>query len=156
MRDEIAFNMEEALAAMHIECPAHMLHLSDEIQFQQLILDTHLEAAIVLEDNLKKEYEQQATLIRVETDKRVADYTRNITVITRTAEANKTQLIETAQAQYDEIVGSARGTGIADTMSALGIVDATDKARFLQLVAMLDNEGARIVDLDSSAIVNLG
>ena len=46
---------------------------------------THLNAAITLENNLKKDYEQTAETIR-------------------TAEANKQAAIETAQAKYDEII----------------------------------------------------
>ena len=37
----------------------------------------------------------------------------------------------------------------------LGITDPIEKARFLKLMAILDNSQAKIIDLTSSAIVNI-
>lgn len=155
VRDQIAVEVSRAIAELEgIDCPAYTVQLN-EIEFTAALIQSHLNAAITLEENLLKEFEQEATEIRATTDKLVEEYSANTTIITRTAEASKTAQIETAQAQYDEIIGSARGNGMASAMSALGIEDAADKARFLKLMAVLDNADARIVDLDSSAIVNL-
>jgi len=68
---------------------------------------------------------------------------------------NKTASIETAQAKYYEIIAEARGYGLASTMAALGIVNETEKARFLKLMAILDNNEAKIIDLTGAAIINL-
>jgi len=154
IRDVMAQNVSRALAELYIDCPAYTVQLN-EIEFTDAVLQKQLTAAITLEQNLLKEFEQQATEIRATTEKLVEEYQANTTFITREAEANKTAKIEIAQAQYDEIIGSARGNGMAVTMAALGITDEVDKSRFLKLMAVLDNEEARIVDLDSSAIVNL-
>ena len=154
VRDQIAENVSLALANMYIDCPSYTVQLN-EIEFSDTLLATHLTAAITIENNYQKEYEQTATETRAETDKLVAEYAANTTIITRTAEANKTAQIETAQAEYDEIIAKARGLGIASTMEALGIVNETEKARFLKLMAILDNADARIVDLTGSAIINL-
>ena len=154
VRDQIAENVSLALANMFIDCPAYTVQLN-EIEFSATLLETHLNAAITLEENLQKEYIQNATEIRSITLKLVEEYTAEATIVTRTAEANKTAAIETAQAKYDEIVAEARGQGLANTMAALGIYNETEKARFLKLMAILDNSDAKIVDLTSSAIVNL-
>jgi len=156
VRDQLATNVESVLDEMHISAPNNMLHLHDEVGFTDLILSTHLEAAIVLEDNLLREYSQDSTLIRTETAKRVAEYTKNITVITRGAEANKTASIATAQAQYDRIIADARGSGQAMTMDALGIESGEQKKKFLKYMAILDNAGAMVVSLEAGVIVNLG
>eukprot|EP00484_Ammonia_sp_Unknown_P026546 CAMPEP_0197031546 /NCGR_PEP_ID=MMETSP1384-20130603/10526_1 /TAXON_ID=29189 /ORGANISM="Ammonia sp." /LENGTH=279 /DNA_ID=CAMNT_0042461089 /DNA_START=118 /DNA_END=957 /DNA_ORIENTATION=+ len=154
VRDQIAQNVSIALEGMNIDCPAYTVQLN-EIEFSATLLATHLNAAITLENNLKKEYEKEAAGIRAETDKLVEEYTANTTIVTRTAEANKTAEIETAQAKYDEIIAEARGIGLATTMEALGIVAEAEKARFLKLMAILDNSEARIIDLTGSAIINL-
>ena len=139
---------------MFIDCPAYTVQLN-EIEFNAELLLTHLNAAITLENNLKKDYEQTAETIRAETEKQVEEYIANATVVTRTAEANKQAAIETAQAKYDEIIAQARGVGLANTTEALGITDPIEKARFLKLMAILDNSEAKIIDLTSAAIVNL-
>lgn len=154
VRDQIAENVSLSLSAMFIDCPSYTVQLN-EIEFSATLLATRLNAAITLENNLKKEYEKQAAEIRAETEKLVESYSANTTVITRTAEANKTASIETAQAKYDEIIAEARGYGLASTMAALGIVNETEKARFLKLMAILDNNEAKIIDLTGAAIINL-
>eukprot|EP00486_Rosalina_sp_Unknown_P010972 CAMPEP_0201588962 /NCGR_PEP_ID=MMETSP0190_2-20130828/161224_1 /ASSEMBLY_ACC=CAM_ASM_000263 /TAXON_ID=37353 /ORGANISM="Rosalina sp." /LENGTH=65 /DNA_ID=CAMNT_0048042163 /DNA_START=10 /DNA_END=204 /DNA_ORIENTATION=+ len=63
---------------------------------------TQLAAAVRLEENEKKEFEQQASLIRSETQREVQEIQANTTVIMRTAQANKTAKIAAANAQYDE------------------------------------------------------
>eukprot|EP00483_Globobulimina_turgida_P001149 UN01151 len=112
VRDQIAENVSLALADMFIDCPAYTVQLN-EIEFSATLLSTHLNAAITLENNLKKAYEKDAAQIRAETGKLVEEYLANTTVITRTAEATKTAEIETAQAKYDEIIAQARGFGIS-------------------------------------------
>jgi len=154
VRDQIAENVSLALADMFIDCPAYTVQLN-EIEFSATLLATHLNAAITLENNLKKEYVKTASEIRAETTRLVEEYVANTTVVTRTAEANKTAEIETAQAKYDEIIAQARGEGLARTMEELGIENQTEKARFLKLMAILDNSEAKIIDLTGAAIVNL-
>jgi len=154
VRALLAENLPTALAAMNIECLGYTVQL-DDITFSEELLNTHLESAITLENNLKKGYEQEAQEIRAETEKLVSSLSANTTVITRTAEANKTASIETAQAKYDEIITQARGHGMADTMSALGIDAGDEKARFLKLMAVLDNDASRIIEISGGAIINL-
>merc|ERR1712013_902776 len=154
IRDQMAQNVSLSLSELFVDCPAYTVQLN-EIEFQDTVLQKQLQAAITLEENLLKGFVQEATEIRAETDKLVEEYDSNTTVILRTAEASKLAQIETAQAQYDEIVDSARGNGMAAAMTALGIEAEEDKSRFLSLMAILDNSEARTVDLDSSAIVNL-
>eukprot|EP01083_Nonionella_stella_P038749 105344_1 len=154
VRDQIATNLSLILDNMNIDCPAYTVQLN-EIEFTTSLLTTHLSAAVQLENNLQREFEQNATQIRAETSKLVEEYLATTTIITRTAEANKTAAIETAQAKYDEVIAQARGEGLASTMKALGIVNETEKARFLKLMAILDNSNTKIVDLTGAAIVNL-
>jgi len=154
VRALIATNLPIALADMNIDCLGYTVQMN-AITFSEALLSTHLESAVTLENNLKRGYEQNATSIRAETEALAEAYTAQTTVITRTAEANKTAAIETAQAQYDEIITQARGQGMADTMSQLGITVAADKARFLKLMAMLDNDNSRIVEITSGAVINL-
>eukprot|EP01083_Nonionella_stella_P055884 147350_1 len=154
VRDTIARNVSLALAAMYIDCPAYTVQLNG-IEFSESLLTTHLNAAITLENNLQKEFQKNASQIRAETEKLVEEYLANTTVVTRTAQANKTASIATAQAKYDEIIAQARGEGLASTMEALGIQNETEKARFLKLMAILDNSDAKIVDLFGATIVNL-
>lgn len=154
VRELIAENLPTALAEMNIDCLGYTVQIN-EITFSAELLETHLESAITLENNLKKGYEQEAQEIRAETEKLVEEYSANTTVITRTAQANKTASIETAQAKYDEIITQARGHGMADTMGALGIEASAEKARFLKLMAVLDNDASRIIEISSGAIINL-
>ena len=154
VRALIAENLPIALAEMNIDCLGYTVQLN-EITFSAELLDTHMDSAVTLENNLKIGYEQTAREIRAETERQVEEYSANTTVITRTAEANKTAMIETAQAEYDEIITQARGQGMADTMSALGITAADEKARFLKLMAILDNDESKIVEINSGAVINL-
>eukprot|EP01084_Bolivina_argentea_P305457 527698_1 len=154
VRDTIARNVSLALSAMYIDCPAYTVQLN-EIEFSASLLTTHLNAAITLENNLQKEFQKNASQIRAETEKLVEEYTAITTVITRTAQANKTASVETAQAKYDEIMAQARGEGLANAMDAMGIQNETEKARFLKLMAILDNSDAKIVDLFGATVVNL-
>jgi regulator of protease activity HflC (stomatin/prohibitin superfamily) len=150
MAENISLTLEDMI---YIDCPEHMVQLN-RIEFSASIEETHLSAAITLENNEQKEYEQNATLIREETDKMVAEYTANTTVVTRTAAANATRMTEIAEANYDQIVGEARGLGLSDTMMALGIDgDENTTQRFLKLMAILDNSATKIVDLSSSATI---
>lgn len=139
---------------MDIDCPGYSVQLNS-IDFSEALLTTHLNSAITLETNLLKGYQQNAQEIRAETGKLVEEYSANTTIVTRTAEADKTAEIETAEAKYDEIITEARATGMADTMHALDITLDADKARFLKLMAILDNEGSKIIDIASAAIINL-
>eukprot|EP01083_Nonionella_stella_P242012 844579_1 len=154
VRDQIAERVSLALAEMYIDCPSYTVQLN-EIEFSAQLLQTHLNAAITLENNLKKGYEKDAAEIRAQTGKLVEEYLANTTVITRKATAEKTAHIAIAQAQYDEIIAQSRGFGLANTMTALGVVNPTEKARFLKLMAILDNSDAKIIDLAGAAIINL-
>jgi len=153
VRDLIAEAIPDALAEMNIECPSHTVQLN-EITFSDAILATHLSSAITLENNLKRGYEQNAQEIRAETEKLVGEFSANTTIVLRTAEALKAASIETAQSKYDEIITQARGDGLDLVIDGVGI-DAVDKAQFLKLMAMLDNPGAKILEMDGAAIVNL-
>jgi len=154
VRDRIAENIPAALSDMNIECPPHTVQLN-EIKFSDELLRSHLSSAIKLEENLKKGYEQSAEEIRAETQKLVGAYSANTTIILRTAEALKEASIETAQAKYDEIITQARGDGLNLVIDGVGI-DDPDQAQFLKLMAILDNPNATIVEMDGSAIINLG
>jgi len=154
VRAQIANDLSVALADMNIDCPQHAVQLND-ITFSESILTTHLNAAIRLEENLQKGYEQTAEEIRAETAKLVGAYEANTTIVLRTAEALKEASIETAQAKYDEIITQARGDGLDLVIDGVGI-ETQDKAKFLKLMAILDNPNATIVEMDGSAIINLG
>merc|ERR1719461_2256437 len=101
-----------------------------------------------------KGFEQNASLIREDTQKTVGEFEANTTIILRTAEAEKEASIETAQAKYDEIITEARGDGLDLVIDGVGI-ETQDKAKFLKLMAILDNPNATIVEMDGSAIINL-
>ena len=121
-------------------------------------MDSHLNAAIRLEENEKKEYEQNATLIRGETQKLVQQYNANTTVITRTAEAEAFAKVESAKARYEEIIGQARGVGIAEVIDGLGMEEFGENVTdtFLKLMAILDNNATQIVNIETPAMIKLG
>ena len=156
----IASNISQSLAEnAFIDVPVYTVKLRN-VEFPEAILKTQLDAAILLEENEKKEYEQTASLIRSDTERLVQQIQANTTIIMRTAEANKTAKIASAHAQYDEIIGRSRGIGIADTIEMLtmnGTSDDIDNVTntFLKLMAILDNNQTQIVNLESPAIVNL-
>eukprot|EP01084_Bolivina_argentea_P308112 532673_1 len=157
--ETIAKNISQSLAEnVYVDVPAYGVELRN-VNFPDSIMATHLIAAIRLEENEKKEYEQEATIIRSETDKIVQQIKANTTIILRTAEANKTTKIQSANAKYDEIIGRARGIGIADTIQILTRNDSrinnTVTHTFLKLMAILDNNQTKIVNLESTAIVSL-
>jgi len=154
IRQRLSEAIPTALNDMNIECPAHGVQLNT-ITFTDDQLEKHLSAAITLEENEMKGFEQNASLIREDTQKTVGEFEANTTIILRTAEAEKEASIETAQAKYDEIITEARGEGLNSVIDGVGIAD-DDTARFLKLMAILDNPEADIVDVDGAAIVNLG
>jgi len=154
IRQRLSEAIPTALADMNIECPSHGVQLNT-ITFTDDQLEKHLSAAITLEENEMKGFEQNASLIREDTQKTVGGFEANTTITLRTAEAEKEALIETAQAKYDEIITEARGEGLNSVIDGVGIAD-NDTARFLKLMAILDNPEADIVDVDGAAIINLG
>eukprot|EP01084_Bolivina_argentea_P137052 241365_1 len=114
--DAIASNISQKLAeSVFVYVPEASVQLN-KVSFTESIMATHLNAAVRLEENEKKEFEQQAALIRRETDKLVQIYTANTTIITRTAQADKTAKIRSARAEYEEIVGQARGVGMSNAI----------------------------------------
>ncbi len=82
------------------------------------------------------------------------EYDKNTTIILRTAEANKSARIKGAQAKYQEIIGQARGMGIANTMRTLqmDIVNESVANTFLRLLAILDNNRTQIINIVSSPV----
>ncbi len=80
--------------------------------------------------------------------------TANTTIITRTAEAEKLATMDSARAQYEEIIGQARGLGIAHVIKNLGMDKYNENVSdtFVQLMSILDNNQTQIViNLDSKA-----
>mmetsp|Transcript_77301 Transcript_77301/g.94785 ORF Transcript_77301/g.94785 Transcript_77301/m.94785 type:complete len:303 (-) Transcript_77301:129-1037(-) len=136
---------------MFIDVPPKWINLGD-ITFSQTLLQTHLNAAVALEANKQKDHEKDATEVRSNTKKEVESITANTTIITRTAQANKTSLIEKAQASYEKIIGDARGQGLTIVINKLGINNDDTKSKFLKLMAILDNNQTKIVDVSSVII----
>eukprot|EP01084_Bolivina_argentea_P104357 186865_1 len=153
----LARNISNLLAIeVFVEVPEYTVQLNN-VGFSDSIITTHLSAAINLEKNEQKEYEQQAQLIVTETEKLVQEYDKNTTIILRTAEASKSARIKGAQAKYEEIIGQARGMGIATTMRTLQMDIANESVAntFLRLMSILDNNQTQIINIGSSPVVNL-
>lgn len=138
-----------------LEAPARMFKLS-QITFADALHQSRLDAAIQLETNEQKLYEQEEVLARANTTNMVAEYHANATVLLQAAEATKEANRETALAQQEEALIQERATGLNNLLTDLGISDATLKEKFLKLMALLDNESAKIIDVESSVIVDAG
>ena len=127
------------------------------ITFEQATINRFLDIAVQGQDNEKRIYEQDAELIRVDTDRLSEEVQAETTIIRRTADAQALQAVDTAKAEALRITGGARGEGIASVTNELGIVTSATRKEFIKLMAIQDNiEHIRLIDVgsDPSIIVN--
>tara|TARA_B110000285_G_C15124723_1_gene619436 strand:+ start:1921 stop:2886 length:966 start_codon:yes stop_codon:yes gene_type:complete len=168
----IKTNVTKTLNNIWIDVDELQLH---EVLFPEVVKNKYLDAAVQLQVNAKMEYEQDAGLIRQETSRLVEIIDANKTLILAKAEANynvitelsmvnSTQLIETAKteetklkeiamAQQSKLIAEARGLYMAQLISNLSMTNTTTRKTFIKFMALLDNEEVKIVNTDSSIII---
>ena len=166
-------NITETLNNIWIDVDELQLH---EVLFPDVVKNKYLDAAVQIQTNAKLEYEQDANLIRQETSRLVEVINANKTIVEAEAEANynkvtelanvdATQLIETAnaeafklteiaEAEASRLKSQARGVYMSDVIANLTITNSTTRHTFIKLMAILDNEGTKIIDTDSSVIIS--
>jgi regulator of protease activity HflC (stomatin/prohibitin superfamily) len=169
----IKTNVTATLNNIWIDVDELQLH---EVLFPEVVNNKYLDAAVQLQVNAKMEYEQDADLIRQETSRLVevinanetlvlAEAEANYNIITQLAGVNATQLIETAKteelklkqiamAQQSKLIAEARGLYMAQLISNLTMTNSTTRKTFIKLMALLDNTGVKIINTDSSIIIN--
>lgn len=150
-------NAKEALAEIFINLDLYKLQLG-RIILPEAQQQKFMEDAVVRQNAQRSGFEQQARLIRDETDRDVAEINANATFIEREAAANASKIREVDRAEADEIIAQAYGLGWNDIMGASGLnIADNDKAEFLRLMGIIDNPGSpHLIDKDLEVIVNQG
>ena len=97
------------------------------VTLEQSTISKFLDAAILLQENDQKEFEQEA-------------------------EANYDKTIEIAAANAQELTSNARGLGIATFVNGMSFNSTEARTRFIRLVNILDNKSTKVVNVDNTLI----
>jgi len=146
-------NLTKAMNSIFLDVEEHKFQLR-QITFPEQIRDKYLDAAVVLQREKQYQFEQEAKLIRDNTDMMTRSTQANTTVITREAEARSARIVAVAKAHADQLVSTARGKGIAIALSNLTITDPADRKMFIKLMAILDNPSTKIVDSNINILMS--
>ena len=155
-RDEIANyingNVTQELIDIHIQVDASKFKLR-VIYFEESTEDKFLKIAIQKQENERKLYEQEAQLIRTNTTKQVNEIDSEGNLVLREAAAEASQIVNFANAEYDEITNNAKSNSIGELLLRLNITESSNIKEFLRLISILDNPNIRILDIDSENII---
>jgi regulator of protease activity HflC (stomatin/prohibitin superfamily) len=146
-------NLTKAMSSIYLDVEDHKFQMR-QITFPEQIRTKYLDAAVVLQREKQYQFEQEAKLIRDNTDKMTKSTKANTTVITREAEAKSARIVAVAKAHADQLVSTARGKGIAIALSNLTISDPADRKMFIKLMAILDNPSTKIVDSNINILMS--
>lgn len=144
-------NITEELSSIWIDVELNKMQLKF-IGLESTTITKFLDAAVQLQSNDQKEFEQEAELIRQNTTKLVKEVNAETTILTREAEANYDKTIEFATAAAKELTSNARGLGIANVVNQLEFNSTSSRGKFIRLISILDNKSTRLVDVDNSLI----
>ncbi len=159
---EVLDDRQEITAVMNQNLMAEMAEIWIEVEenkfqielvtLEQSTISKFLDAAILLQENDQKEFEQEAELIRQNTTKFVKEIEAETTLITREAEANYDKTIEIATANAQELTSNARGLGIATVVNGMSFNSTEARTKFIRLVNILDNKSTKVIDVDNTLI----
>jgi len=156
-REQIARDINSALTVdgkkIWIDIPNFKFQLL-QITFPDDIKSKFLSNAIQIQKNEKAKFEQEADVIRKETETLVSEVQANITRINASAEAQSKQIVVSANALSFTIVTSAESEGIDNLFETLNVTTTSVKEKYLQLFAILDNDNSKLVVGDISALIN--
>lgn len=107
--------------------------------------DQYLKTVVQWQNNLIESNQQVVTAIVAETDTMVSKINAltNYTLASATNEANK--IIVNQQSEANNIVSTARNTGLTNILHTLNITDSSMKHKFIEYCAILESAGANVM-----------
>jgi len=138
--DTFNHELRQELAEIFIDLEMYKLNLG-LITLPQAQQTKLMDDAVVRQNAQKSSFEQQARVVRDETDRDTQAIAANATFINREAAARASRIVEEGQAEANEILAKAYGAGWVEAMDGLGITLQADRAEFLRFMGILDNPG---------------
>ncbi|KAL4219618.1 hypothetical protein ACF0H5_022191 [Mactra antiquata] len=131
------------------KCPDSEKGLHVDVKFFQLtdidiphdVMERFMENLLLVEKNLREQHVQNATIIRKDTAKKVADIQNQAKEIRESAESESRTIAIVAQAESTSIIEKARSTGLKQLYDSLKITTQEQKNSFdyLRTLRGLDN-----------------
>ena len=146
-------NVTDELETIWIELEDSKLQLK-RITLEDTTIDKYLDIAITTQENEQETYDQTATATRAETTRQVEEINTNATLLTAQATAEYDRIIAVAEAEADLVTSTARGEGIAVVIANLSLTNPSMRKTFIKLMAILDSEDVKLIDMDNSVIIS--
>lgn len=122
----------------------------------ETIQNKFLSNAVLEQETLAKQFEQDAKDIRAETQVLKQEILANATVIKQEALGEADNIVRTAKAEARKIVEIKRGEGFLETVQSLGINGTNEEEKLFQIFSILDNSEAKLLVGDNfNSLINV-
>lgn len=129
----------EELNLIWIDLPRDKFHLS-KVNIPDQVRQKDLDAAIQQQKNIEEQNRQLAIIVRKETERLQQQIEANITLISTTAQAERSLIIGQSQAIADKIISSADGLGLQNLFLQINVSDPLVKEKYIEYFAFLDSK----------------
>jgi hypothetical protein len=148
----------DVMVDVGISCPANLFKITN-IVFPPNIIQTALQSAIALQNNEIATNQQFVDVYIIGTQQIVAQINADSKQIIQESIYESSRIVSLSQYNYDNMINSARGKGIAYFMNDLGIknfLNGTYLDEFVNVLALIENNNKTIFSgLDGvSMIIN--
>jgi hypothetical protein len=126
-----------------IICPESLFKITN-IVFPDNIIQYALQSAIALQNNQIATNQQEVDVYIANTQQQVAEINAQAKLLLQQSVFESSKIVSLAQYNYNNRVNSARGRGLANFMNKLGITNADDVDKFVDIVALIENTNKTI------------
>jgi hypothetical protein len=112
--------------------------------FPDNIIQYALQSAIALQNNQIATNQQEVDVYIANTQQQVAEINAQAKLLLQQSVFESSKIVSLAQYNYNNRVNSARGRGLANFMNKLGITNADDVDKFVDIVALIENTNKTI------------